>query len=193
MATKIYTKTGDLGSTSLIGGTKVPKSHIRIDTYGTVDELNSFVGLVSDQVSNVQLRLILKEIQDRLFTIGSSLACDPDKEPLMKLPDLKEDDIVLLETEMDRMNAELQPMRHFILPGGHVSISTTHVARCVCRRTERLCVNMQQSGLFVDPLIIKYLNRLSDYLFVVARYVAHSLNIEEVAWHPRLAAGGTST
>lgn len=186
MALKIYTKTGDLGKTSLIGGTKVPKNHLRIETYGTVDELNSYIGLVGDLIADAPSKIILKEIQDRLFTIGSSLACDPDKEPLMKIPDLKETDIVLLENEIDRMNEVLQPMKFFILPGGHVAVSTTHVARCICRRAERLCVNMQEHDLFVDPLVIKYINRLSDYLFILSRYIAHLLQVEEVAWKPRI-------
>jgi cob(I)alamin adenosyltransferase len=186
MATKIYTKTGDHGKTSLIGGTKVPKSHIRIETYGTVDELNSYIGLVSDHLGDENAKSILKEIQDRLFTIGSSLACDPDKEALMKIPDLKESDINLLEKEIDNMSNELPAMKNFILPVGHVAISTTHVARCVCRRAERCCVNMQQQKMFVEPLIIKYLNRLSDYLFMLARYVAHLLNVEEIPWKPRI-------
>ena len=186
MAMKIYTKTGDLGKTSLIGGTKVPKSHLRIETYGTVDELNSHIGLVSDLIDDKASTIILKEIQDRLFTIGSSLACDPEKEPLMKMPDLKEGDVVLLEKEIDRMNEVLAPMKFFILPGGHVAVSSTHIARCVCRRAERLCVNMQEHELFVDPLVIKYVNRLSDYLFVLARYIAHLLKVEEVAWKPRI-------
>jgi len=186
MALKIYTKTGDLGKTSLIGGTKVPKSHIRIEAYGTVDELNSYIGLVSDHLTHEHSKLILKEVQDRLFTIGSSLACDPDKEPLMKIPDLKEDDVSLLEREIDRMNTELPEMRSFILPGGHVSVSVTHIARCICRRAERLCVNMQEHDLFVEPLVIKYLNRLSDHLFVLARYVGHLLGIDEIAWKPRV-------
>ena len=138
MALKIYTKTGDLGKTSLIGGTKVPKSHLRIESYGTVDELNSYIGLVSDLFTDEHTRVILKEIQDRLFTVGSSLACDPDKEPLMKIPDLKEADVVLLEEEIDAMNEVLPPMKHFILPGGHQAVSTMHIARCVCRRAERL-------------------------------------------------------
>jgi cob(I)alamin adenosyltransferase len=137
MSTKIYTKTGDLGKTSLIGGTKVPKSNMRIESYGTVDELNSFIGLVSDYLQDEEIKNILKEIQDRLFTIGSSLACDPDKEPLMKIPDLKEEDIKLLENEIDRMNEILPVMKNFILPGGHVAVSTAHIARCVCRRAER--------------------------------------------------------
>jgi cob(I)alamin adenosyltransferase len=188
MSLKIYTKTGDQGKTSLIGGTKVPKSHIRIETYGTVDELNSYVGLVNDLIADEHSKKILKEIQDRLFTIGSSLACDPEKEPLMKMPDLKEEDIVLLEQEIDKMNEVLPPMKSFILPGGHVAVSTTHVARCICRRAERNCVNMQQQDVFVDPLVIKYLNRLSDHLFVLSRYIGHLLNAPEVPWKPRITA-----
>ena len=186
MAQKIYTKTGDLGKTSLIGGTKVYKSDIRIEAYGTVDELNSWIGLTGDHLSHEHTKAILKEIQDRLFTIGSALACDPDKEPLMKIPDLKETDVVLLETEIDKMNEELPPMKSFILPGGHVAVSTAHVTRCICRRAERLCVNMQQHELFVDPLVIKYLNRLSDYLFVLARYSGHLLKVDEIKWKPRV-------
>ncbi|MES2330229.1 MAG: cob(I)yrinic acid a,c-diamide adenosyltransferase [Bacteroidota bacterium] len=192
MAIKIYTKTGDLGKTSLIGGTKVPKSHIRIETYGTVDELNSYIGLVNDHLHAAALQLPLKEagglkeIQDRLFTIGSSLACDPDKEPLMKMPDLKETDIVFLEKEIDAMNEVLPPMKSFILPGGHIAVSTTHVARCICRRAERCCVNMQEQELFVDPLVIKYLNRLSDHLFVLSRYIGHLLHAPEIPWKPRV-------
>ena len=187
MALKIYTKTGDLGKTSLIGGTKVPKSHLRIESYGTVDELNSFIGLVSDMITDNESKIILKEIQDRLFTVGSSLACDPDKEPLMKIPDLKEQDVELLEKQIDKMNEVLPIMKFFILPGGHPAISTAHVARCVCRRAERLCVNMQEHELFVDPLVIKYINRLSDYLFVLARYIGHLLQVEEIAWKPRVS------
>ena len=186
MSLKIYTKTGDLGLTSLIGGTKVPKSHLRIETYGTVDELNSYIGLIGDLIEDTHSKIILKEIQDRLFTVGSSLACDPDKEPLMKIPDLKETDIELLEKEIDRMNEVLTPMKYFILPGGHITISSTHVARCICRRAERLCVNMQEHDLFVDPLVIKYINRLSDYLFVLSRHVGHLLKVEEVSWKPRI-------
>jgi cob(I)alamin adenosyltransferase len=186
MSSKIYTKTGDQGKTSLIGGTKVPKSHIRIEAYGTVDELNSYIGLVNDHMTDAGTRVLLKEIQDRLFTIGSSLACDPEKEPKMKLPDLKETDITLLENEIDRMNTILPPMKSFILPGGHVAVSTTHVARCVCRRAERCCVNMQQQDVFVDPVVIKYLNRLSDYLFVLARFAGHLLQVPEIAWKPRV-------
>jgi cob(I)alamin adenosyltransferase len=186
MAAKIYTKTGDLGKTSLIGGTKVAKSDIRIETYGTVDELNSYIGLVNDYLVNHEIKIFLKEIQDRLFTIGSSLACDPDKEPMMKMPDLKEEDVNILEKEIDRMNEELPVMKNFILPGGHAAVSAAHITRCVCRRAERWCVNMQEHQVFVDPLIIKYLNRLSDYLFVLARYIAHLFKVAEIAWKPRV-------
>jgi len=186
MSTRIYTKTGDKGKTSLIGGTKVAKSDLRIESYGTVDELNSFIGLVSDYLSNDSIKSTLKEIQDRLFTIGSSLACDPEKEPLMKVPDLKEEDVKLLENEIDTMNEELPVMKNFILPGGHVAVSSAHIARCVCRRAERLCVRIQENDGFVDPLVIKYLNRLSDYLFVLARYIGYLLQVPEVVWKVRM-------
>ncbi|HMP93841.1 MAG TPA: cob(I)yrinic acid a,c-diamide adenosyltransferase [Phnomibacter sp.] len=187
MALKIYTKTGDLGNTSLIGGTKVPKSHLRIETYGTVDELNSHIGMLSDLLQgHAHLQSIFKEIQDRLFTVGSSLACDPEKEPALRIPDLTEADIQLLENEIDAMNAELPPMRFFVLPGGHVAVSQAHITRCVCRRAERLCVNLQQHQQFVDPLVIKYLNRLSDYLFVVSRYACKLLGVHEIPWKPRV-------
>ena len=185
MSLKIYTKTGDLGKTSLIGGTTVPKSHIRIDSYGTVDELNSYIGLVSDYIEDENSKTTLREIQDRLFTVGSSLACDPEKEPLMKIPDLKESDIEFLEKEIDNMNNVLPTMKSFILPGGSIAVSTAHVARCVCRRAERCCVNMKEHELFVEPLVIKYLNRLSDYLFVLSRYISHQLGIAEIKWKPR--------
>jgi cob(I)alamin adenosyltransferase len=186
MSTKIYTRTGDKGKTSLIGGTKVPKNHIRIETYGTIDELNSYIGLVSDYQQNQQIIQQLREIQDRLFTIGSSLACDPDKETKLKIPDLKDTDVTFLEQSIDQMNEALPPMRSFLLPGGEVSVSVCHIARCVCRRAERLCVNMQEQNMFVPPLIIQYLNRLSDYLFVLARYTALEKKIAETPWKPRV-------
>ena len=186
MALKIYTKTGDLGKTSLIGGTKVPKSHIRIESYGTVDELNSYIGLLTDSINGKDIKSVLKEIQDRLFTIGSSLACDPDKEPALKIPDLKSSDVAFLEQQIDLMNLDLPEMKHFILPGGHTAVSFTHIARCVCRRAERVCVNMKENELFVDPLVIQYLNRLSDYLFVLARFIGHRLSVAEIAWKTRL-------
>jgi cob(I)alamin adenosyltransferase len=183
---KIYTKAGDLGKTSLIGGTRVPKSHIRIESYGTVDELNSFVGLLSDLVTDASIKVILKEVQDRLFTVGSSLACDPDKEPHLKIPDLNEADITYLEEQIDWMNTQLEPMKSFILPGGHQAISTAHIARCVCRRAERWCVNLQEESLFVEPMVIQYLNRLSDYLFVLARYIGHLNGVPDQPWKPRV-------
>ena len=183
---KIYTKTGDAGKTSLIGGTKVLKSDPRIDAYGTVDELNSHIGLVSDYCADEPSKNILKEIQDRLFTIGSELACDPKKEIKMQLPDLHESDIELLEKEMDKMDGQLPPMKNFILPGGMPAVSFMHVARCVCRRAERGCVNLKENEGGVDPLIIKYLNRLSDYLFMLARYTAMINNAPEIIWQARI-------
>jgi cob(I)alamin adenosyltransferase len=186
MATKIYTKTGDKGTTSLIGGTKVPKSHLRIEAYGTTDELNSYIGLCRDLLSDAQSRKILLEVQDRIFTIGSSLACDPIKEPKMRIPDLKEKDVALLENEMDRMNQSVAAMKFFILPGGHSTLSHLHVARCICRRAERCCVRLELESLEVEPIIIKYLNRLSDYLFVLSRYTGHQLKVEEISWNPRV-------
>ncbi len=186
MATKIYTRTGDAGKTSLIGGTKVAKSHLRIESYGTLDELNSYLGWVNDLLEDETQKITIKEIQDRLFTIGSSLACDPEKEPSMKLPDLKESDIDFLEKEIDRMNEILPEMKHFIIPGGAPAVSVTHVARCVCRRAERACVHMQEEQMFIDARVIKYLNRLSDYLFVLARHTGYLAKISEITWHPRM-------
>lgn len=186
MALKIYTKTGDKGNTSLIGGTKVPKSHLRIESYGTIDELNSYIGLCADHITAAHTKDTLKEVQDRLFTIGASLACDPHKEPLMKIPDLKLADIEFLEKEIDFMDNQLPPMKSFILPGGHVTVSTLHVTRCVCRRAERSCVQMQTEQMFIDPLVLQYLNRLGDYLFVLSRYIGQQLHVTELAWRPRV-------
>jgi cob(I)alamin adenosyltransferase len=183
---KIYTKTGDKGTTSLIGGTKVPKSHLRIEAYGTVDELNSYIGLCIDIVNDDATCVILREVQDRLFTIGSSLACDPIKEPRMRLPDLKEADVQLLEMEMDRISEVIPPMKSFILPGGHAVVSHLHIARCVCRRAERCCVRLELESLEVDGLLLKYLNRLSDYLFILARYAHHLYQVQEIPWKPRV-------
>ena len=184
MTMKIYTKTGDKGQTSLIGGTRVPKHHIRIEAYGTVDELNSYIGLIRDQQIDNHSSLLLKEIQDRLFTIGSSLASDPEKSK-MKIPDLKEEDITLLEQEIDTMNETLPEMRSFVLPGGHTTVSFCHIARCVCRRAERLTIHLSENS-FVSDLVIKYLNRLSDYLFVLSRKLTHDLHAEEIPWKPRM-------
>jgi cob(I)alamin adenosyltransferase len=180
---KIYTKTGDTGHTSLLGGKRVSKAHIRINAYGTIDELNSHIGLLRDVEIKAERKLILKEIQDRLFTIGSHLAADDKNRK--KIPDLKEEDVLLLEQEIDRMNLELPGMKHFILPGGHQTVSFAHIARCVCRRAEREVVALHHEEE-VEQLIIKYINRLSDYLFVLARKLGKELNAEEVAWRPRL-------
>jgi cob(I)alamin adenosyltransferase len=186
MAMKIYTKTGDKGTTSLIGGTKVSKAHLRIEAYGTIDELNSYIGLCNDLLSDTNSNTILPEVQDRLFTIGAALACDPEKETKMKIPDLKEEDIILLEKEIDKMDAVLPSMKSFILPGGHPAISHLHVARCICRRAERSCVRLESGNNEVEPIIQKYLNRLSDYLFILARYTGHLLGVAEIPWKPRI-------
>ncbi|MDQ3393018.1 MAG: cob(I)yrinic acid a,c-diamide adenosyltransferase [Bacteroidota bacterium] len=181
---KIYTKTGDKGITSLLGGARVLKSDERINAYGTIDELNSYLGLLGDQEINSGRKAQLKEIQDRLFTIGSHLAADPSKAH-GKLPDLREEDIQMLEQEMDLMNETLPEMRSFILPGGHQSVSFCHIARCVCRRAERLVVQLHEKQP-VEAIIIIYLNRLSDYLFILSRSMALALNAEEVPWKARI-------
>lgn len=186
MAMKIYTKTGDTGKTSLLGGTKVSKGDLRIEAYGSVDELNACVGLLWDHVDDDGVKKILKEIQDRLFTIGSTLAMDPDKTVDMPLPDLHESDVELLEAEMDKMDAVLPVMKHFILPGGAPVISFAHLARTVCRRAERNCIRLNDHDGKVPPLLIKYLNRLSDYFFMVARYIGHTNGIPEIAWRARV-------
>lgn len=186
MAMKIYTKTGDKGTTSLIGGTKVPKSHLRIEAYGTVDELNSYIGLCRDLLADENSRAVLLEVQDRLFTMGSSLACDPIKEPKMRIPDLQEKDVEFLEKQMDTMNKVTAEMKSFILPGGHMAVSHLHIARCVCRRAERCCVRLELESLEVEPIILKYLNRLSDYLFILSRYTSHQLKVAEIPWKPRV-------
>lgn len=186
MSFKIYTKTGDKGKTSLIGGTKVLKSDLRIESYGTVDELNSYIGLICELLQDEESVKMLREIQDRLFTIGSALACDPEKDSLMRIPDLHSEDVQLLETEIDRMEKHLEPMKSFILPGGHATVAHIHIARCVCRRGERGCVRLQETDPEMEGLIIIYMNRLSDYLFVLSRYAAHLLHAPEIPWNPRI-------
>ena len=186
MAFRIYTKTGDTGSTSLIGGTKVSKADLRIEAYGTVDELNSFIGLCRDLITNEHAGITLREVQDRLFTIGSSLAVDPGKESKLRIPDLHESDINLLEQEIDRMDSVLPEMKNFILPGGNITVSNIHITRCVCRRAERLCVRLIEVSHENYALVIKYLNRLSDYLFMLARFIGQELKAPEVAWKPRI-------
>ena len=183
---KIYTKKGDKGQTSLIGGTRVPKYHLRIEAYGTVDELNVYIGLIRGQDIEESIRAILKEIQDRLFTVGSSLAADPEKSK-MKIPDLHLSDIELLEIEIDKMSAKLPQLKHFILPGGSDPISFCHLARVVCRRAERLSVQLSEES-FVEENVIMYLNRLSDYLFVLGRKIAFDSDVEEFIWIPRLSS-----
>jgi cob(I)alamin adenosyltransferase len=180
---KIYTKTGDEGTTSLFGGKRVLKSELRIDTYGTVDELNAWIGVLRDLEVNQKRRSALIEIQDRLFTIGSILATEPENTKV-KIPHLQESDITFLEKEMDDMDTLLQPMRSFVLPGGHPAVSWGHVARTVCRRAERLVIGLNNIEK-ADPLVIKYLNRLSDYLFVLCRMMTAELEVEETPWKPR--------
>ncbi len=181
---KIYTKTGDSGITSLLGGTRVPKSDLRIDAYGTIDELNSYLGLVRDQEVNRDRADFLKEIQDRLFTIGADLATAPGKEKVKK-PDLHEEDVAKLENEMDLMEKKLPALTAFILPGGHQSVSFCHLARTVCRRAERITVELA-SYEKVSDLVIQYLNRLSDFLFVLGRTMSQELGSEEITWRPRI-------
>lgn len=182
MAFKIYTKTGDKGETGLFGGKRLPKYHLRIEAYGTVDELNAHLGLVRDSIQNEEARTMLKEIQDRLFTIGANLASDPDKS--MSTPDLLPTDVEALEQQMDQMDTSLPPLKNFILPGGHPTVSYCHLARTVCRRAERQVVALAVNEP-VDDIVLIYLNRLSDYLFVLGRKVAQDLGVEEVAWQPR--------
>lgn len=187
MSFKIYTKTGDKGNTGLIGGTRIPKSHLRIEAYGTVDELNSWIGNLIDRLGIDESKTVLREIQDRLFTIGSSLACDPSKDTKMHIPDLKISDVELLEQQIDTMNEILPELKHFVLPGGNELASACHVVRCVCRRAERICVHLQQEKEFVDDKVIVYLNRLSDYLFVLSRYILYHYKGIETKWEPRLS------
>ena len=187
---KVYTKTGDTGTTALFGGTRVPKHHIRIESYGTVDELNSHIGLIRDQDMSDLYKNVLIEVQDRLFTVGAILATPPEKEtmkngqPRLQNLGIVESDIEFLENEIDIMEETLPPMTHFVLPGGHTTVSYCHIARCVCRRAERLAVHLNDIEP-TDERVIKYLNRLSDYLFVLARKLSHDLNAEEVQWIPR--------
>ncbi|GLB52030.1 cobalamin adenosyltransferase [Neptunitalea chrysea] len=186
---KIYTKTGDKGTTALFGGTRVPKHHIRIDAYGTVDELNSWIGLIKDQPITAETKEILNIVQHKLFTIGAILATPPEKETLkngknrLNISRISESDCELLEREIDAMNEELPPMTHFILPGGNQSVSFCHIGRTTCRRAERISCLLNENEP-IDPTVIQYLNRLSDYLFVLARKLSKDLNAEEIKWIP---------
>ena len=176
---KIYTKTGDGGETALFGGRRVSKSDLRIDAYGTVDELNSQLGLLRDLLTDEELRTPLVEIQNRLFALGSHLASDPQKE--LPVPPLTEAMVAQLETWIDAWEAHLPPLTNFILPGGHPAVSTCHVARCVCRRAERLTVALSETEP-VEGVVLRYLNRLSDCLFVLARRTGQLLGAEEIVW-----------
>jgi len=182
---KIYTRTGDKGQTSLIGGTRVPKFHPRIEAYGTIDELNSYIGLIRDQDIDQHFRDVLLEIQDRLFTAESIIALDPNAEATVKLPALNDSDIIFLEQEIDRMNEVLPELKSFILPGGHSTVSFCHIARCVCRRAERHTIRLAQSQQ-VEEKVIQYLNRLSDFLFVLARRLGKDLDVNENLWKARV-------
>lgn len=179
---KIYTKGGDKGETSLLGGTRVPKYHDRIEAYGTLDELNSYIGLIRDQEIDQHFKDILLIIQNKLFVAESHLAADKE-ENAKQLPQLNSKDIALLEIEIDKMNDNISPLKSFILPGGHTVVSYCHIARTICRRAERLVIKLGHQYK-IDPLIIKYLNRLSDYLFVLARAIAKDLNVDETLWKP---------
>ncbi|MGB1284414.1 MAG: cob(I)yrinic acid a,c-diamide adenosyltransferase [Polaribacter sp.] len=187
---KIYTKTGDTGTTALFGGTRVSKHHLRIESYGTVDELNAYIGLIKDQEIHQNVKNLLLKIQNELFTIGSMLATPPEKETLksgkerLNISKIDENSIHFLENEIDKMNEELPKMTHFILPGGHQTVSFCHIARCVCRRAERLSVALNEQEI-INPAILKYLNRLSDYLFVLARKLSKDLQIKEIKWIPQ--------
>jgi cob(I)alamin adenosyltransferase len=181
---KIYTKTGDKGQTSLFGGKRVPKYDLRIEAYGTVDELNSYIGLIRDQeIDEVSFDTLI-EIQDRLFTLGSILATEPGNTKV-KVPQLKEEDVLFLESQIDRMNENLPEMRSFVLPGGHTTVSYCHISRCICRRAERLVIQLSEEEE-VNALTFKYLNRLSDYLFVLGRKLSADLGANEVQWKPRM-------
>jgi cob(I)alamin adenosyltransferase len=179
---KIYTKTGDDGTTGLIGGMRVPKYHVRVESYGNVDELNSAIGIVRSTTSDAQILESLALIQDRLFTVGSYLAAAPGN--IMVLPQLQEEDISMMEKEIDRMTAMLPELKNFILPGGSTPGSYAHLARCICRRAERWVVHLVETET-IDPLVIHFLNRLSDYLFTLARFLDMQNGGVEIAWRPR--------
>ena len=177
---KIYTKTGDKVTTALLGGSRVPKHHIRIEAYGTVDELNSFIGLIRDSEVGDEVREQLLRIQSTLFTLGAALATEPGKDKV-KRPPLQEEDVVFLEQQMDKMEGQLPQLKNFILPGGNMAASYCHVSRCVCRRAERITTFLSEKEE-VDERVIRYLNRLSDYLFMLARKVLHDAGAGEVIW-----------
>ena len=176
---KVYTKTGDTGKTSLLGGSRVLKSDLQIEAYGTVDELNSNIGLVRDLVLDNDVKTVLIKIQNKLFTIGAHLAND-QKKAKIKLPPLTIEAIEILEKSIDQMEEALEPLTKFILPGGHPTVSHIHISRSVCRRAERCVIRFNNLSENVNPLVIQYLNRLSDYLFVLGRKLTADLNAEEI-------------
>ena len=180
---KIYTKTGDQGKTSLLGGTRVLKSHIRIEAYGTIDELNAQLGLLKDKEIDPALKENLFRIQHELFDIGAYLACETDPSKF-RLRLIEERHIEKLEQEIDWMEEDLPPLRNFILPGGHPSVSFCHIARCVCRRAERNVITLNEYEN-ISGMVIKYLNRLSDYLFVLARRISKDAGVAEIIWTAR--------
>jgi len=177
---KIYTKGGDLGETSLLNGTRVSKSHDRVEAYGTMDELNAFIGALRDHLEIDHYRKVLLRIQENLFTAEALVAADPEKKA-EGLPELDEEEILLLEKEIDIMTSELPVLKNFILPGGDPHVSRCHVARTVCRRAERAVIRLQRDSS-VSPVTVRYLNRLSDYLFVLARRLGKEFNAEEITW-----------
>lgn len=181
---KIYTKTGDKGTTALFGGKRVSKADLRIDAYGTVDELNSWIGVLRDLPVNQARLPELLEIQDRLFTLGSILAVEPGNTKV-KVPKLEVGDVTFLEQKIDEMETHLEAMKNFVLPGGHPSVSFGHVARTVCRRAERLVIAVHTAEP-VEDVVIQYLNRLSDYLFVLCRKMTTELKAAETPWKPRM-------
>ena len=180
---KIYTKGGDKGETSLLGGTRVSKGHKRVEAYGTIDELNSFLGLLRDHPIGEHYQQVLLRIQENLFIAEALVAADPDLKH-NSLPDLKEEEILFLETEIDEMNISLKEISHFILPGGYAPSSLCHIARTICRRAERAVIRLSKTHP-ADEIIIKYLNRLSDYLFVLARKTGKDAGANETLWIPR--------
>lgn len=187
---KIYTKTGDKGTSALFGGTRVPKHHIRLDAYGTIDELNSWIGLIRDQDIDAISKKTLTHLQDKLFTAGAILATDPEKATLkngkerLSIPKIEDIDITFLEDNMDSMEVNLPQMTHFILPGGHTTVSYCHIARTICRRAERM-ISLLNENEPTDPNVLSYINRLSDYLFVLARKLSFDLKAEEIKWIPK--------
>ena len=181
---KIYTRTGDKGKTTLVSGKPVPKTHVRIEAYGTVDELIAHIGMLRDMTEDDMLRAFLLDVQDRLMTCAAILASDCE-DCQVRIPEIREADILNLESAIDLMEASLPMLKSFVLPGGHVISSQCHIARTVCRRAERQIIRLS-SELFVPDTVIKYINRLSDYLFVLARKVLRDLQKEDIPWKPKL-------